>query len=117
MVREKEREMNEPQQRLLLFEEAFLNIVPCVNNCGVTGNPATNNLCQKCFNAVSTSVFASMSTIPHKFSDKSPRSIVRMSSPETTYSNRHDCSYDYKAAGREATARENPMKAAKIIKL
>ncbi|XP_057457974.1 zinc finger A20 and AN1 domain-containing stress-associated protein 5 [Lotus japonicus] len=34
------------------------------------------------------------------------------------YSDRHDCSYDYKAAGREAIARENPVvRAAKIIKL
>nr|AUN86611.1 A20/AN1 zinc finger protein [Lobularia maritima] len=23
----------------------------CTNNCGVTANPATNNMCQKCFNA------------------------------------------------------------------
>ncbi|KAK6162951.1 hypothetical protein DH2020_002792 [Rehmannia glutinosa] len=34
------------------------------------------------------------------------------------YSDRHDCSYDYKSAGREAIARENPVvKAAKIIKI
>ncbi|XP_019170252.1 PREDICTED: zinc finger A20 and AN1 domain-containing stress-associated protein 5-like [Ipomoea nil] len=66
------------------YIEAFLNIASCVNNCGVTGNPATNNLCQKCFNAVSTSVSASTATIPHKFSDKSPRSIIRRSSSETT---------------------------------
>ncbi|CAA2933500.1 zinc finger A20 and AN1 domain-containing stress-associated 5-like [Olea europaea subsp. europaea] len=34
------------------------------------------------------------------------------------YSDRHDCSYDYKAAGREAISRENPVvKAAKIIKI
>ncbi|PPS04468.1 hypothetical protein GOBAR_AA16189 [Gossypium barbadense] len=34
------------------------------------------------------------------------------------YSDRHDCSYDYKAAGREAIARENPVvKAAKIIRV
>ncbi|KAK1429106.1 hypothetical protein QVD17_11308 [Tagetes erecta] len=33
------------------------------------------------------------------------------------YSDRHDCSYDYKAAGREAIARENPVvRAAKILK-
>lgn len=31
------------------------------------------------------------------------------------YSDRHDCSYDYKAAGRDAISRENPVvKAAKI---
>lgn len=34
------------------------------------------------------------------------------------YSDRHDCSYDYKTAGREAIARENPVvKAAKIVKI
>ncbi|KAH6772958.1 A20/AN1-like zinc finger family protein [Perilla frutescens var. hirtella] len=34
------------------------------------------------------------------------------------YSDRHDCSYDYKAAGREAIARENPVvKAAKMVKI
>lgn len=37
---------------------------------------------------------------------------------EHRYSDRHDCSYDYKAAGREAIARENPVvKAAKILKV
>lgn len=34
------------------------------------------------------------------------------------YSDRHNCRYDYKAAGREAIARENPVvKAAKIVKI
>ncbi|KAK4355017.1 hypothetical protein RND71_027211 [Anisodus tanguticus] len=37
---------------------------------------------------------------------------------EHRYSDRHDCSYDYKAAGRDAIARENPVvKAAKILKV
>ncbi|GMH11493.1 hypothetical protein Nepgr_013334 [Nepenthes gracilis] len=37
---------------------------------------------------------------------------------EHRYSDRHDCSYDYKAAGREAIARENPaVRAAKILKI
>ena len=37
---------------------------------------------------------------------------------EHRYSDRHDCSYDYKAAGREAIARENPVvRAAKIVKV
>lgn len=34
------------------------------------------------------------------------------------YSDRHDCSYDYRAAGREAIARENPVvRASKILKV
>lgn len=37
---------------------------------------------------------------------------------EHRYTDRHDCSYDYKAAGREAITRENPVvKAAKILKV
>ncbi|GFP80024.1 zinc finger a20 and an1 domain-containing stress-associated protein 8 [Phtheirospermum japonicum] len=37
---------------------------------------------------------------------------------EHRYSDRHDCSYDYKAAGREAIARENPVvRAAKLVKV
>ncbi|KAG9138212.1 hypothetical protein Leryth_001440 [Lithospermum erythrorhizon] len=34
------------------------------------------------------------------------------------YSDRHDCTYDYKSAGREAIERENPLvKAAKIVRI
>ncbi|KAJ0038045.1 hypothetical protein Pint_24033 [Pistacia integerrima] len=37
---------------------------------------------------------------------------------EHRYSDRHDCSYDYKSAGRDAIARENPVvKAAKIVRV
>ena len=37
---------------------------------------------------------------------------------EHRYSDCRDCSYDYKAARREAIARENPVvKAAKIVKV
>lgn len=38
--------------------------------------------------------------------------------PEHRYSDRHECSYDYKAAGREAIARENPViRASKLLKV
>ncbi|KAK4253684.1 hypothetical protein QN277_010326 [Acacia crassicarpa] len=156
-------------------------ITPCVNNCGVTGNPANNNMCQKCFTATAAAVSSATTSstgisAPPKFSDdKSSRSAPsrspkrshpsdeeptlnlssdRTKSDETTpseakrvvnrcsgcrrkvgltgfrcrcgelfcaehrYSDRHDCSYDYKTAGREAIARENPVvKAAKIVKV
>ncbi|KAH7836364.1 hypothetical protein Vadar_000338 [Vaccinium darrowii] len=37
---------------------------------------------------------------------------------EHRYSDRHDCSFDYKAAGREAIERENPVvRPAKILKV
>ncbi|XP_051118571.1 zinc finger A20 and AN1 domain-containing stress-associated protein 5-like [Andrographis paniculata] len=70
---------------------------------------------------------------------KRPRTVTRCSGPgcrkrvglmgfrcrcgdvfcaEHRYSDRHDCSYDYKAAGREAIARENPVvRAAKLLKV
>ncbi|KAK4738285.1 hypothetical protein R3W88_001982 [Solanum pinnatisectum] len=181
-------------------EETEFKAVPetitlCINNCGVTGNSATNNMCQKCFNATTEATSTSSSsptgsavTIPHKFaeklvrSEKSARFSSMRSSPdrksdldrmsqdlkkvgdrmmvkeedqlkeslppakrevnrcsgcrrkvgltgfrcrcgelfcgEHRYSDRHDCNYDYKTAGREAIARENPVvKAAKIIKV
>ena len=160
-------------------------LTSCINNCGVTGNPATNNMCQKCFNAstitsnssstTTTMTFAATATSVSnneilKFTgEKSARSSISRSlvkdqqkSTETAsdrersdgsyvakkevnrcsgcgkrvgltgfrcrcgelfcwehrYSDRHDCSYDYKTAGREAIARENPVvKAAKIVRV
>ncbi|KAJ0242462.1 Zinc finger A20 and AN1 domain-containing stress-associated protein 5 [Hirschfeldia incana] len=135
----------------------------CSNNCGVTANPATNNMCQKCFNASASSSAGVDSTSILK---RSARSVNLRSTPakvvvirpreidpavkrdqqtminrcsgcrkkvgltgfrcrcgdlfcaEHRYSDRHDCSYDYKTAGREAIARENPVvKAAKMVKV
>lgn len=143
----------------------------CVNNCGFTGSPATNNMCQKCFNSASAKIRTHL-----KFSGKESRRSSSSRSPERSdsqaetsrdltadltvseektasfvsrrevkrcsgcrrkvgltgfrcrcgdlfcaehrYSDRHDCSYDYKAAGREAIARENPLvKPAKIVRV
>lgn len=156
-------------------------ITPCVNNCGLTGDPAMNNMCQKCFSSTTSTSSSSVASAAGaiKFGEKSTRSSSsKRSSPERTtdraetsrdlkddvkeetsstatpasmakrevkrcsgcrrkvgltgfrcrcgdlfcdehrYSDRHDCSYDYKAAGREAIARENPVvKAAKIVKV
>lgn len=159
----------------------------CVNNCGFTGNPATNNMCQKCFNATATTTASAVSgsstsgggggggsgvAIMKFSSEKSLRSrpIIRSGSSDAAgttgqnqestdrrekeanvekrvvnrcsgcrrkvgltgfrcrcgelfcgehrYSDRHDCSYDYKSAGRDAIARENPViKAAKIVRV
>lgn len=167
-------------------EEKEFKVVPealtlCINNCGVTGNPATNNMCQKCFNITTASSSSSTAAIGVKFSEKSRRSVSirslgrisdaaearldlrildradraataevkddmipapkrevnrcsccrrkvgltgircrcgEMFCSEHRYSDRHDCSYDYKAAGREAIIRENPVvKAAKIVRI
>ncbi|KHN29214.1 Zinc finger A20 and AN1 domain-containing stress-associated protein 5 [Glycine soja] len=119
-------------------------ITLCVNNCGVTGNPATNNMCQKCFTASTATTsgaggagIASPATRSGTTPSEAKRVVNRCSGcrrkvgltgfrcrcgelfcAEHRYSDRHDCSYDYKAAGREAIARENPViRAAKIVKV
>ncbi|CAL9748800.1 unnamed protein product [Musa acuminata subsp. burmannicoides] len=149
-------------------EEAKLHapetLTLCVNNCGFPGNPATNNMCQSCFQASTIAA----SPAPHSCS---PRSALPIRSPERAaeerdartseapaaavsapaparqvsrcfscrkrvgltgfrcrcgdlfcgehrYSDRHDCSYDYKAAARVAIARANPVvRAAKIVRV
>lgn len=166
------------------FKVVAENIALCVK-CGVAGNAAANNLCQKCFTTpaeASTSAPAVPAaavgvTKPkiHVFGEKTFRSgpsarsppmrIHRLPEPSVDlegdrsagdaaappakrevnrcsgcrrrvgltgfrcrcgelfcadhrYSDRHDCSFDYKTAGREAIARENPVvKAAKIVKI
>ncbi|KAK4770627.1 hypothetical protein SAY87_031159 [Trapa incisa] len=163
-------------------------LTPCINNCGVTGNPATKNMCQKCLNATTSSSSSSSPTAstsistaavtsggssvlnfsaekntrsrPSKSTDRAGswtvtiRKQIQAPTPRTDestarkevnrcsgcrkkvgltgfrcrcgelfcadhrYSDRHDCSYDYKAAGREAIARENPVvRAAKIVRV
>ncbi|KAI3676666.1 hypothetical protein L1987_86278 [Smallanthus sonchifolius] len=156
-------------------EETEFKVVPetltlCVNNCGVVGNPATNNMCQKCFNATTTSssttatqrprsrsgslrsparspfrdvstdltVDRMVVTMDEELKEKTTAKVVNRCSgcrkrvgltgfrcrcgdmfcAEHRYSDCHDCSYDYKTAGREAIARDNPVvKAAKIVRI
>ncbi|KVH97062.1 zinc finger A20 and AN1 domain-containing stress-associated protein 5-like [Cynara cardunculus var. scolymus] len=158
-------------------EETEFKVVPetltlCVNNCGVVGNPATNNMCQKCFNATTTASSTTSQRARSRSSSSRPasprdvsvdlvldRTIVALDEEskekertdavvikkevnrcsgcrkrvgltgfrcrcgdlfcaEHRYSDRHDCSYDYKTAGREAIARDNPVvKAAKIVRI
>ncbi|KAJ1422166.1 Zinc finger, AN1-type [Sesbania bispinosa] len=138
-------------------------ITSCINNCGVTGNPATNNMCQKCFAASTATTSSAGNLPPSSRSIRSPKRSfpeepVQIANPpasdqttpseakrvvsrcsgcrrkvgltgfrcrcgelfcaEHRYSDRHECTYDYKAAGREAIARENPViRAAKIVKV
>ncbi|KAI3732001.1 hypothetical protein L1987_63197 [Smallanthus sonchifolius] len=158
-------------------EETEIKVIPesmtlCVNNCGVVGNPATNNMCQNCFNATTTaSSTTSQRNRTRSNSLRSPyrrdvsvdlvldetvnvldeelkdmkrneavvvkKEVSRCSGcrrkvgltgfrcrcgdlfcAEHRYSDRHDCSYDYKTAGREAIAKDNPVvKAAKIVRI
>ncbi|XP_047338392.1 zinc finger A20 and AN1 domain-containing stress-associated protein 5-like [Impatiens glandulifera] len=156
------------------FKVVLETITLCVNNCGVTGNPATNNMCQKCFNAttsvaVSTGGSVTVTVSPRSRSVRSSERITsdleetwriptahakqagdvvdlpvavkrevnrcsgcrkkvgltgfrcrcgEMFCSDHRYSDRHDCSYDYKSAGREAISRDNPVvKAAKIVRI
>lgn len=159
-------------------EETEFKAVPetltlCINNCGVVGNPATNNMCQKCFNATTTSssttstqrtrarsgslrsptrstsrgdgdvsvdlvVDRTVAIVDEQPKEKTASKVVNRCSgcrkrvgltgfrcrcgdlycAEHRYSDRHDCTYDYKTAGREAIARDNPVvKAAKIVRI
>ncbi|XP_072978794.1 zinc finger A20 and AN1 domain-containing stress-associated protein 1 [Typha angustifolia] len=142
------------------------NLTLCVNNCGFYGNPATNNMCQSCFQssaaAASSLSSPSSSSSPLSFCQKTrsapdrppvaaakeavtsaaeapaPASRVNrcyscrkrvgltgfrcrcgdLFCGEHRYSDRHLCSFDYKAAAREAIARENPVvRAAKIVRM
>ncbi|KAE9621482.1 putative transcription regulator A20-like family [Lupinus albus] len=137
-------------------------ITPCVNNCGITGNPTTKNICQNCFPAATTTTSSTATSPPSRplTGNTTSPSLKRSYTPdprspdETTpseakrvvnrcsgcrrkvgltgfrcrcgevfcsehrYSDRHNCSYDYKAAGKEAIARENPLiRASKIVKV
>ncbi|KAF8403847.1 hypothetical protein HHK36_011953 [Tetracentron sinense] len=137
----------------------------CINNCGFSGNPATNNMCQNCCLKASSGNLTPLKFPGHdKRISSSVRSSERFDQSEETrqdttvvegtgrvarrevnrcsgcrrkigltgfrcrcgdlfcsehrYSDRHVCSYDYKAAGREAIARENPLvRAAKIVRV
>ncbi|KAJ0783580.1 putative transcription regulator A20-like family [Helianthus annuus] len=156
-------------QRTEKEETEFKNVPEtltlCVNNCGVVASPATNNMCQNCFNASSTTssqrrsgsarsptrststfrdesvdlvVDRTVVVVENEIKEKTTVKVVNRCSGcrkrvgfagfrcrcgdlfcgEHRYSDRHDCTYDYKTAGREAIARENPVvKAAKIMKI
>ncbi|CAL0326155.1 unnamed protein product [Lupinus luteus] len=140
-------------------------ITTCVNNCCLTGNPTTNNMCQNCFTATTvTTVISPPSSRSvtgngagavscsrkrsytgqrdyNGIDETTPCEVKRVVNRcsgcrrkvgltgfrcrcgevfcgEHRYSDRHDCSYDYKGAGKEAIARENPViRAAKIVKV
>lgn len=136
-------------------------LILCINNCGYSGNPATQNMCQKCFQAAgfhSTPPCTSLekpkpASSIRPVEEEKPADVIQILTCETAdppvrqvnrcscckkkvgltgfrcrcgdlfcsehrYSDRHACSYDYKSAGREAIARENPVvRAAKIVRI
>ncbi|CAK9140366.1 unnamed protein product [Ilex paraguariensis] len=73
-------------------EETEFKVVPetltlCVNNCGLTGNPATNNMCQKCFISTTVTTSSSAAAVAPatlKFSEKNRRSSPSDSSARSS---------------------------------
>nr|QGP73753.1 Zinc finger A20 and AN1 domain-containing stress-associated protein 5 [Sedum alfredii] len=143
------------------FKSVPETLTPCLNNCGLTGNAATNNMCLNCFTkaAVSHSHTSSATeSAPLDLHAARPETrklnletdvetkVMRETSQrevnrckgcrkkvgltgfrcrcgdlfcsEHRYSDRHECSYDYKAAGKAAIVKENPVvKADKIVRI
>ncbi|KAG2294821.1 hypothetical protein Bca52824_041490 [Brassica carinata] len=71
-------EKEETEFKVLETLTTTTTLTLCSNNCGVTANPSTNNMCQKCFNA---SVAAAAGVDPNPISKKSSRSVNLRSTP------------------------------------
>ncbi|XP_060962356.1 zinc finger A20 and AN1 domain-containing stress-associated protein 5-like [Cannabis sativa] len=93
-------------------------ITLCVNNCSVTGNPATNNMCQKCFNASTSSSSSSSATVTTTSSVSASTVNLKFSAEKITrFSERSDCfTADYsRKTTADSSRSDEPVSAKRVV--